>query len=52
MVRKIIQPMDVIRLGRALKALRIHKGQRQEDVASAAGVRQQVVSDLQGGVGR
>jgi transcriptional regulator with XRE-family HTH domain len=41
--------MDLIRLGRAHRAIRIHLGRRQADVALVAGVRQQVVSDLECG---
>ena len=41
--------MDLIRLGRAHRAIRIHLRKRQLDVAAAAGVSQQMVARLEGG---
>ncbi len=41
--------MDLIRLGRAHRAIRIHLGKRQADVAASAGVSQQLVARLEGG---
>lgn len=43
--------MDLIRLGRAHRAIRIHLGKRQADVAATAGVSQQLVSDFERGSG-
>jgi transcriptional regulator with XRE-family HTH domain len=43
--------MDLIRLGRAHRAIRIHLGRRQADVAAGAGVSQQLVSDFERGRG-
>jgi len=41
--------MDPVRLGLALRALRIRRGLRQVDVASSAGVSQSTVSNLERG---
>jgi transcriptional regulator with XRE-family HTH domain len=43
--------MDLIRIGRAHRAIRIHLGRRQADVAASAGVSQQLVSDFECGRG-
>src|SRR5438045_3379348 len=41
--------MDTIRLGRVLRALRLRKGWRQQDLAVAAGVSQSTISLIERG---
>ncbi len=49
MARAILAPMDDLRVGRLIRAVRIRKGWRQEDLASAADVSQQTVSRIERG---
>ena len=45
--------MDDVLFGRTLRAIRVHKGLRQADVARRAGVERELVSRLErGGMGR
>lgn len=44
--------MDLVRFGRAIRALRHRRGWRQVDLAAAAGLSQSVVADLELGRGR
>ena len=46
-----MRPMDMVRFGRGVRALRMRGGWRQVDLAAAAGVSQSIVSRMERGLG-
>ena len=46
-----MRPMDMVRFGRGIRAMRMRRGWRQVDLAAAAGVGQSVVSRIERGLG-
>ena len=46
-----MRPMEMVRFGRGIRALRLRRGWRQIDLAAAAGVSQSIVSRIERGLG-